>query len=117
MKSLKDNLNFKDCNVMHEDARGVFFRDYMWFLSDEDGTIEKASGAGAEFPKSRALIFNGRRNFTVHVNDGDHIRITCMTHFGDLLDNYKKTNMMLKFIKEHPNIGDFNKHKNFGYVN
>jgi len=40
-KNLKDNMNFKDCSKIHEDAKGVFFWDYMWFLSDEDGTIEK----------------------------------------------------------------------------
>jgi protein-arginine kinase len=88
----------------------------MWFLSDEDGTIEKASGAGVDFPKNRAIIFNGRRNFTVHVNDGDHIRVTCMTHFGDLLENYKKLNKILHYIKSSKKLGGFNTHKNYGYV-
>ena len=40
-ETMKDNMNFKDCAKIHEDAKGVFFWDYMWFLCDEDNTIEK----------------------------------------------------------------------------
>jgi len=57
---MKDNLNFRAVNTIHEDAKGVWYRDYMWFLSDEENTIEKASGADADWPNGRGLFFNGR---------------------------------------------------------
>jgi len=88
----------------------------MWFLCDEDGTVEKASGAGKEFPKGSAIMFNGRRTFIVHINDGDHIKVTCMTHFGDLIENYNKLQWILKRIEEHPSIKAFSTHPVYGYV-
>ena len=28
---IRDNLNFRAVDTIHEDAKGVWFRDYMWF--------------------------------------------------------------------------------------
>ena len=110
-------MNFKDCAWIHEDAKGVFFRDYMWFLSDEDNTIEKGSGAGTDFPNDRAIIFNGRWNFIVHVNDLDHLRVTCMTHYGDLLANYRKLHLILNAFNQHKSLSMYSTHPKYGYVN
>jgi hypothetical protein len=46
-------------STIHEDAKGVWYRDYMWFLADEENTIERASGAYEDWPNGRALFFNG----------------------------------------------------------
>jgi len=48
----RDSVNFRAVNTIHEDAKGVWFRDYMWFLSDEDNTLEKASGAFEDWPNN-----------------------------------------------------------------
>ena len=116
-QNMRDNLNFRPVNTIGEDAKGVWYRDYMWFQSDEDFTMEKAAGADKDWPEGRALIFNGRRNFLVHINDLDHIKTTFITHQGDLLENYKKLQLFFSCLKTHPLIPDFSKHRNFGYVN
>ena len=115
-ESLKDNMNFKDCAKIHEDAKGVFFWDYMWFLCDEDNTIEKQS-SGEDFPNDWAIIFNGWRNFMVHINDGDHLWITCMTHYGDLLANYRKLWFLLNAFNKHKDLKEYSTHPKYGYVN
>ena len=79
--------------------------------------MEKAAGTDKDWPEGRALIFNGRRNFLVHINDLDHIKTTFITHQGDLLENYKKLQLFFSCLKTHPLIPDFSKHRNFGYVN
>jgi len=40
-----------------------------------------------------------------------------MTHYGDLLANYRKLNMILKAFNQHKALSSYSKHPKYGYVN
>mgnify|MGYP000889196589 FL=1 len=77
-----------DAETIQYDTKMIWYREYAWFLSEEDGTIFKAAGCNQNFPDGRSLHYNGHRTILTYINDEDHIKISCHDHGLNLKKHY-----------------------------
>jgi len=66
----------------------IWYWEYAWFISEEDGTIFKAAGCNAGYPEGRAVHYNGHWTILTWINDEDHIKIVSHDHGFGLKDHY-----------------------------
>ena len=91
----------------------IWYREYAWFVSDEDGSIFKHGGCNQDFPKGRSLHYNGHRTMLTYINDEDHIKIVAQDHGLNLVKHYSQIQSHLKTLGEQG--FEFSKDDRFGY--
>ena len=76
----------------------IWYREYAWFISEEDNTIFKQGGCNRNFPEGRSIHYNGHWTIITWINDEDHLKISSQDHGFNLKNHYERIHSHLKTI-------------------
>lgn len=83
-----DEYFSNDAETIQYETKMIWYWEYAWFVSEEDGSIFKAAGCNRDYPEGRAVHYNGHRTKLTYINDEDHIKISCHNHGLNILHHY-----------------------------
>lgn len=75
-----DAYFWNDAETIQYESKMIWYREYAWFIAEEDGSIFKEAGCNSGYPEGRAIHYNGHRTIITWINDEDHIKITSQDH-------------------------------------
>lgn len=70
-----DEYFWNDAETIQNDAQMIWYREYAWFVSQENKSIYAEAKCNKDYPRGRSIHYNGHWTIITWVNDEDHVKI------------------------------------------